>query len=77
MEDAVLRVVLVAEQAGQLAAVPVDHGEVEGTEVLVEWEVGEVVVDVEEEGVLEVLRRLFIADPVEFVCKILAVSHLP
>jgi len=55
----------------------VHHGEVQRTEVLVEREVGEVVVDVEEEGVLEVLRRLSIADPVEFVCKILAVSHLP
>ena len=77
VEDAVLRVVLVAEEAGQLAAVPVHHGEVQRAEVLVEGEVSEVVVDVEKEGVLKVLRRLLITDPVEFVCKILVVWYLP
>lgn len=60
-------VILVSEQLGQLAGIPVDHGEVERTEVLVEREVHQVVVDVEEEGALEVLRRPVVADPVQLV----------
>ena len=44
-----------------------DHGKVKRTEVLIEWEVGQIIIDVEEEGVLEVLRRLGIRNPVELV----------
>ena len=41
-----------------------DHGQVEGAEVLVEGVVDEVVVDVEEVRVLVVLRGLRVRDPV-------------
>ena len=44
-----------------------DHGKIERSKVLVEWEVRKVVVNVEEEGVVDVRRRLRIGDPVEFV----------
>ena len=44
-----------------------DHGQVQRAEVLVEWEVCQIVVDVEEEGVLEVLRWFCVAHPVEFI----------
>ena len=41
---------------------------VEGTEVLVEWHVGEIIVDVEEKSVGNVGRWLRVRNPVEFVC---------
>ena len=44
-----------------------DHCKVERAEVLVEREVGQVVVDIEEESVLEVLRRLGIRNPVQLI----------
>ena len=44
-----------------------DHGQVEGPKVLVEWEVSEVVIDVEEEGVFEVLWWSLVTYPIEFV----------
>ena len=44
------------------------HGKVEGSKVFVEWEVRQIIVDVEEEGVLEVLWWFGIGNPVEFVC---------
>ena len=40
------------------------HSKVERTEVLVEREVGQIVVDVEEESVLKILWRLCVAYPV-------------
>lgn len=67
VEYPVLRVVLVSQETGQLSGVSVDHGQVEGAEVAVEWEVGEVVVDIEEEGVLEVLWGLCITHPVQLI----------
>lgn len=44
-----------------------DHSQVEGAEVFVEWEISEIVVNVKKESVLEVLGRLGVSDPVEFV----------
>ena len=43
------------------------HGKVERTKVLVEREVGEIVVNIEEESVLEILRRLCVRHPVQLV----------
>ena len=54
------------QQLVEFAAVAVDHGEVEGAEVLVEGHVGEVRVNVEEESILDVGGRLGVGDPVEF-----------
>ena len=64
VEDAVLRVRLVAEESGELTAVAVNHGKVERAEVLVEGEVAQIIIDVEEECVLEILWRLEIRHPV-------------
>ncbi len=47
-------VLLLLQQFLELAAVAVHVGKVEGSEVLVEGHVGEVVVDVEKEGVGDV-----------------------
>jgi hypothetical protein len=46
---------LVSKKSGQFTGISVDHGEVEWTEVSVEWKVGQVVVDIEEEGIFEIL----------------------
>jgi hypothetical protein len=48
----------------------VDHRQVQRAEVLVEWEVGKIVVDVEKESVLEICWRLCVANPVKFIYKI-------
>jgi len=50
-------------QFRQFFAEAVDHGQVQGTEILIEWHVYEFIVDVEEEGVLEVLGRLYVGHP--------------
>ena len=67
MEDTILLVVLVSEQSCELPGVPMDHGEVQRTEVLVEWHVSKVIIDVEEEGIFVVLGRLVVRNPVQLV----------
>lgn len=67
VEDAIRRVVLVLKESGQLSTEPVDHRQVQRTKVLVEREVGQVIVDVEEERILVVLRWFGVRDPVQFV----------
>ena len=64
VENLIFLEILVAKEASELSGEPVDHREVQGAEVLVEREVGEVVVDIEEEGVLVVLWWLQIGHPV-------------
>ena len=44
-----------------------DHGQIERPKVLVEREVSEIVIDVEEEGVLEVLWWSQVTNPIELV----------
>ena len=65
----------------QLSAVPVHHGQVERPEVLIKWHIDEVlryttintngmdtyIVDVEEEGILVILRRLDVGNPEQAV----------
>lgn len=60
VEYPVLRVVLVSEESCQLSGVSVHHGKVQGSEILVEWEIGQIIVNIEEEGVLKILWRLCI-----------------
>jgi len=45
----------------------VHHSQIERSEVLVKWEVCQIVVDIEKEGILEVLRRTCITHPVQFI----------
>lgn len=67
MEDAILLVVLIPEKSGELSCISVDHCEIERAEVLVEWEVGEIIVNIEEECILEVLWWLVIRNPIQFI----------
>ena len=45
-----------------------DHRKIEGTEIFVEWEVCQIVVDIEEEGILVILWWLGSRHPIQFVC---------
>ena len=67
MEDPVLRVILVTQKSCELPGIPVHHRKIEGSEILIEGEICKIVVDVEEKGVLEVLWRLGIRNPIKFV----------
>ena len=69
VENAVLRIILVFQKPGELTRKPVDHGEVERTEILIEREVRQIVVNIEEERVFVVLRRVRTGHPVQFVYK--------
>lgn len=60
VEDTIILVVLVAEQPCELSSIPMDHCKIQWTEVLVERHICEVVIDIEEKGILEVLRRLVV-----------------
>lgn len=64
MENPIIRIILIPEQPRQLPGVPVDHGEVEGAEVLIEWEVCQIIVNVEKEGILVILGWLRSRHPV-------------
>ena len=64
MEDFVFRITLISQKSCKLPGVSVHHGKIKWSEIFVEWEVSQVVVDVEEECILEVLRWLLITDPV-------------
>jgi hypothetical protein len=55
------------EQLLKLATESMCHSQVEGSEILVERHVGEVVVNVEEEGIVNVSRGRCISYPVQFV----------
>jgi len=44
------------------------HGEIERTEVFIEWEICQIVINIEEKGIFEILWWLDIRYPVEFVC---------
>lgn len=68
MEDPIVRVVLVPQQPGELPRIPVHHRQVQRSKIFVEWEVCQIVVDVEEEGILVILRWLRTGDPVKFIC---------
>ena len=41
-----------------------DHGQIEWAKILVEGKVREVIIDIEEEGILEILWWLDITDPI-------------
>ena len=55
------------QQFSEFSAVAVDVGEVQGTKVLIERVVSELIVDVKEESVLYVLRGLRVGNPVQLV----------
>jgi len=67
VKDTIVGVVLVAEQPSQLARIPMDHCQVQGTEIFVEREVRQIIVDIEEECILVILRWLCARYPIQFV----------
>lgn len=58
MVDLGVTLVLLGEQKFlELTAISMYVGQVEGSKVLVEWSIGQVIIDIEEEGVRDILRR--------------------
>ena len=64
VKHSVGRIVLISEKSGQLSWVSMDHGKIQWSKIFVEWEVCQVVINVEEEGVFKVLWWFDIRDPV-------------
>lgn len=67
MEYTILLVILVSKESGEFSCISVNHSEVQWAEVLVEWEVREIVINVKEERILEVLWWLVIRNPIQFI----------
>lgn len=63
MEDSSVVLAVRLVEFSQFSAVPVHHGQVERPEVLIKWHIDEVIVDIEEEGILVVLGRLDVGNP--------------
>ncbi len=61
-------ILLLLQKLLKLTTVSMHICKVEGTEVLIERHVGEIIVDVEEKSVGNVGRWLRVRNPVEFVC---------
>lgn len=55
VEYPVLRVVLVSQESCQLTSISMNHGQVERSKILIKWEIGQIIVNIEEESILEVL----------------------
>ena len=64
MKNSILLIVLISQESGEFTSVPVHHCQIQRPEILVERKIGEVVVYIEEKGVLEVLRWFEVAHPV-------------
>jgi len=67
MENAVRSIVLVLQESGELTRKPMHHRQVERAKIFIEGEVCKVVINVEEKGILVVLRRVRSGHPVELV----------
>jgi len=63
VEDSSVVLAVRLVEFSQFPAVPVHHGQVERPEVLIKWHIDEVIVDIEEEGILVVLGRLDVGNP--------------
>jgi len=63
VEDSSVVLAVRLVEFSQFSAVPVHHGQVERPEVLIKWHIDEVIVDIEEEGILVVLGRLDVGNP--------------
>jgi len=53
-----------------------NHCKVEWSKIFVEWEVSKIVIDIEEEGIFEILWWFNIGYPIEFIYIILIVKKI-
>ena len=58
VEDPVILIILIPEESCQLSRVSVNHCEVQWSEVFIKWEILEIIINVEKEGIFVVLRWL-------------------
>jgi hypothetical protein len=66
VEHTVVVVIFVAQESGEFPSVSMYHSQIKWAEILVEWHVSQIVVDVEEKGLFVVLRWFVISDPIKF-----------
>lgn len=67
VEHLIFGVIFVPEESGELPRVSVYHCQIKWPEIFVKRHVSQIIVDVEEESLLEVLRWLIIRYPKEFI----------
>ena len=67
VEDSVIRIVFVSQQAGELSRVSMHHCEVQRPEIFVEREVSKIIINIEKECVLVILRWFRTRNPVQFI----------
>ena len=67
MENFVILEIFITEKSRELARKSMNHGQIQRSEILVEWKIRQVVVDVEEESILIILRWLCVRNPKQFI----------
>ena len=67
MENTVLLEIFISEKSSELARKSMNHRQIQRSKILVEWEIRQVVVDVEEESILVILRWLRVRNPKQFI----------
>ena len=55
------------EKFRKFSTVTVNVRKIKGTEILIERHVGQIIINIEEECIFDILRRLGIGDPIKFV----------
>ena len=67
VEDAVIGIILVSEQPGQFSGVPMHHCQVQRTEIFIEREIRQVIINIEEKSILVILGWFRVRNPIQFV----------
>lgn len=67
MENSILLKFSISQQPGELPGEPMNHSEIERTEILIEGEVLEIIINIEEESIFEILWCFAVRYPIEFV----------
>jgi len=69
VEDSCLSPILAMHliKLGHFPAILMDHRKIQRPEILVEWHVNQIIIDVEKEAVFEVLRWFTVSYPVQSV----------
>lgn len=60
VEDPVISIIFISKKPCQLSTISMDHSNIQWPKILVKRHVSKIVVDVEEEGILKVLRRFVV-----------------
>jgi len=67
VEYSIIRIVLVSQQPSELSRVSMHHRKVQRPEIFVEWEVSKIVINIEKECILVILRWFRTRNPIQFI----------